>query len=692
MQPTTRIKKIFILFLCTLLIFSSLPIESAQAALPWHKHSFNNYGVCKCGDGGYKKIEDINLVVTTENDVTSRKGASTNSDKVTYYPKGTTVTLTGKYKNSYGNIWYKLSGGTFIFEDNLHFHKAIMCGLPYTIYTKIIGDSRHKSAYYSGDEFCSCGEKVKTGNRINTLYEYHQFDSNLTCTLCGFTHQHDYNNVTYKEVPSSYTRLDINNHTRTDYSGNGYCSCSQIIVSSNATNSYSEPHTFNDSNICIYCGEPKHIHEASMCGLPYTKYEKIIGDSRHKITNYLGDEFCICGEKVKIGSVSNTLYEFHQFDSNLTCTLCGFTHQHDYNNITYKEVPSTYIKVDSNKHTKNDYNPNGYCSCSQIIIPSTLKNSKTELHTYDSFNNCIYCGQSNDYVGNKVNNTKNHEHKLKYYKSLVIYKESNKTTHTLDIYENLRYCECGKCLDEFTKTKTVKEKHNYSVWGYCETYACPQKDPNYNPELVTYEEKKALLDAFSLLPVVGDGADLTNIYLALEKGEYLDAVENAFFLIPFTNFLKVGKHSKNYKGILKAFTKNADSVDNLAKQGIRDSILKSKASKKWGVSKDGINQGIKHFSDFWDTDPKRILSLEERLGVKSGFFSNSLEGFENFTLEAENVIAKAKKSGKLRNVNGKIIYYVDGADTFEKGVVVIVNGKKLQSMMPSNTNSFNKLK
>ena len=45
----------------------------------------------------------------------------------------------------------------------------------------------------------------------------------------------------------------------------------------------------------------------------------------------------------------------------------------------------------------------------------------------------------------------------------------------------------------------------------------------------------------------------------------------------------------------------------------------------------------------------------------------------------------------MRNINGKSIYYVDGVVNPKKGVVVIVRDGKIQSMMPSDNKSFNKL-
>ncbi len=147
------------------------------------------------------------------------------------------------------------------------------------------------------------------------------------------------------------------------------------------------------------------------------------------------------------------------------------------------------------------------------------------------------------------------------------------------------------------------------------------------------------------------------------------------------------------KGKIKAGYEK--SSGNYAYQGgnssVRDLINNSDNAKKWGILEDGTNQGTRHFSDYWEKYPERIPALEQRLGVETGTFNNSLEGFNNFTNQAERVINEATISGNVRNINGKAIYYIDGTANSKKGIVVIVKDGKLQSMMPSDIKSFNKL-
>lgn len=119
-------------------------------------------------------------------------------------------------------------------------------------------------------------------------------------------------------------------------------------------------------------------------------------------------------------------------------------------------------------------------------------------------------------------------------------------------------------------------------------------------------------------------------------------------------------------------------------------MLQSSASKVWGESANGTNQGVKHFVDYWDSDPGRMPSIAKRLGVESEKFAKTVDGFENFTNEAMK-ITKTEGVQMKQNVD-KIIYYMNGAENANKGVIVIMKEGKLQSMMPSDLKSFLKMK
>ncbi|WP_241427205.1 RHS repeat-associated core domain-containing protein, partial [Clostridium saccharobutylicum] len=126
-----------------------------------------------------------------------------------------------------------------------------------------------------------------------------------------------------------------------------------------------------------------------------------------------------------------------------------------------------------------------------------------------------------------------------------------------------------------------------------------------------------------------------------------------------------------------------------AAEAIKTKMLESPSAKLWGTLKDGTNQGVKHFADYWDKFPERIPSLAKRLGVDESKFENTVQGFENFTEQASRV--KNECTASRLDVNGKDIYFLEGAEKAKKGVVVIVRDGKIQSMMPSDPKSFSKL-
>ena len=83
-----------------------------------------------------------------------------------------------------------------------------------------------------------------------------------------------------------------------------------------------------------------------------------------------------------------------------------------------------------------------------------------------------------------------------------------------------------------------------------------------------------------------------------------------------------------------------------------------------------------------------MLFCHANIGVKS---SVSQQKNPPGGAGAERVIDEATVNGNVRNINGKSIYYIDGVANPKKGVVVIVKDGKIQSMMPSDFKSFNKL-
>ncbi|WP_431151389.1 hypothetical protein [Acidovorax facilis] len=121
-----------------------------------------------------------------------------------------------------------------------------------------------------------------------------------------------------------------------------------------------------------------------------------------------------------------------------------------------------------------------------------------------------------------------------------------------------------------------------------------------------------------------------------------------------------------------------DAAARGASRSLSELILERPSSNQWGTLENGTNQGVKHFSGYWERFPERIPSLETRLGLEAGTFGKSQEGFDAFTNAAESVV----KNGEARHLdNGKSIYFVKGVENLNKGVLVIVKDGKFQTII-----------
>ena len=165
-----------------------------------------------------------------------------------------------------------------------------------------------------------------------------------------------------------------------------------------------------------------------------------------------------------------------------------------------------------------------------------------------------------------------------------------------------------------------------------------------------------------------------------------------------TSEYSTGVAAKGSLGIFESAGKIKDSLKNFDSNSNNKNSSTTKTSgnseaevnekrilEKWGTAADGTNQGKKHFYEYWKRQPKRISSLEDRLGVPKGTFENSAEGFKNFTEQAERVIKEAKINGNTiaEEDRKKKSYFIKGAGKNPReGVKVIMYDGKIQSMMP----------
>ncbi len=100
-----------------------------------------------------------------------------------------------------------------------------------------------------------------------------------------------------------------------------------------------------------------------------------------------------------------------------------------------------------------------------------------------------------------------------------------------------------------------------------------------------------------------------------------------------------------------------------------------------------MNQGIRHFFDYWRDTPDRLVGIATRLGIDVQMISPSRAGFSKFTELALNIANNYERlGGSMRTFeSGKTVYW------FSNVIVIMFNGK-LQSMMPGTMKSFLSMK
>ena len=152
--------------------------------------------------------------------------------------------------------------------------------------------------------------------------------------------------------------------------------------------------------------------------------------------------------------------------------------------------------------------------------------------------------------------------------------------------------------------------------------------------------------------------------------------------------LGIFESAGKFKDSLKNFDSNSNNKNSSTTKTSGNSeaeVNEKRILEKWGTAADGTNQGKRHFYEYLAEEPKRLISLEKRLGVPEGTFENSPKGFKNFTEQAERVIKEAKINGNtiVEEDGKKISYFIKGAGkNLREGVKVITYDGKLQSMMP----------
>ncbi|MCI7223188.1 MULTISPECIES: hypothetical protein [Fusobacterium] len=220
---------------------------------------------------------------------------------------------------------------------------------------------------------------------------------------------------------------------------------------------------------------------------------------------------------------------------------------------------------------------------------------------------------------------------------------------------------------------------------------------NKNDKSIIKIGNKFYYGDYEVIGITEWSADKSKYILSLDYNSKAPSVEKISTAMSIVNLVtsitdptNAILNSKEIKNDVKNLLSNKKTVDSSVDDVIKqfDSKYNKETLDKWGTSYDGKNQGLVHFDDYKIKFPDRLSSLEKRLGLEKGTFSEDIRGFKNFTTEAEKIVENAT----VKNIIGKKeFYYIEGASKAKDAIVVIKYEGKLQSMMPSDPKSYNKM-
>ena len=233
-----------------------------------HTHDYDSLGVCTvCGSSFPLSVTSLSqqMKVTLVNDSGKAPSHVTPygaSDVVTNYSMGSTVTVKGKASNSYGNTWYKLSDGSWIYSNYLTVVDTTPTPTPtptpaatpkFTVTTTGADGITSSGATVRGSCTVPSGTTIKkAGVRLGT--------SASSLTAAAWDTGLSYTNRTFsiwfelpKELDISYTLK-----AGTTYYYQIYAVDSNGVTSAGAVKSFTLPaahtHSYNTVGVCTSCG------------------------------------------------------------------------------------------------------------------------------------------------------------------------------------------------------------------------------------------------------------------------------------------------------------------------------------------------------------------------------------------------------------------------------------------------------
>ncbi len=266
-----------------------------------------------------------------------------------------------------------------------HVHKGVMCGKKITKYIDL---NRLNHTYYVAYEnLCSCGKVVGYIDESYNVHDHTFVDDK--CKYCGYQRKHEHKGVKCGKAINEYINVTATEHTR--YTANeSLCSCGTMLGYVDERR-VTEKHTFV-GDTCSGCGyNREHVHVVSETKNAKQTYEKN-NYKTHKVTEYLGDNYCACGAYVSKGKT--TTYEEEHLFMDKKCIFCGQKDDHVHKGVSSAKPETYYTYSNEKQHVKTTVSGGSYCSCGEFIPE---ENGATrvvfENHTFKD-KKCKYCGYS----------------------------------------------------------------------------------------------------------------------------------------------------------------------------------------------------------------------------------------------------------------------------------------------------------
>jgi len=478
------------------------------------------------------------------------------------YSKGTVITVVGEKRNLWGNLWYKIKGGGYIYSENVkkttkkHEHS----------YKLVKYENAHP--HYANYE-CSCGSgycgtDTKKVNGCSQCYPHehsyklvkyesaHPHYANYECSCgsgyCGkettkkngcsqcYPHEHSYKLVNYESAHPHYANYECS-------CGSGYCGkettkkngCSQCYPHEHSYKlvnyESAHPHYANYECSCGsgYCGkETKKMSGCDKCYEHECSYELVDYEEAHP--HYAIYE-CSCGS----GYCGNKTKKFKNCKE---CYQEEVQHEHSYKIVSYE--------------SKHPHYANYECSCGSGYCGTATKKIKNCNICYPKEEDEQNYGHECYYIDSGMRRRGHPHYVLEKCKVCGKTRENREKT---EVFSN-----CFECINN-VDFRNFNSPFNFGLYDVsANQYVHFRVQNSGSGDYDVSGGLHTMLDICGLAPAVGMVCDGINVLYYLVEGDIVNAGISGVAFFPY-----VGIASTSGKLYSKAGTIIVDTTSTGAK-------------------------------------------------------------------------------------------------------------------------------